>query len=387
VKLRILRGSPVAAAALAAGLLAAAAPAQAWNADTHEAIARAAFLISPDAASRVPADQLAAFFRELREPDPFDRMCERHRGPGARLDAAAEAEKAYRELGSSDASPYNRARLIARYLHYAADCAEPAAIAEGRRLPDFFANKNLVVFRQARPLAVPIAAALRDSSKRASWADDTPGAYSGVFRQAVNLTLDALLGLPGRLEAASEEPVVFVVNRLDSGFGALDERKVTVYHDVTINQRQAWVGLDATLKQGAEGFTTPDIMKLPGLHVVEWTPHAAGENATVTALLYNHQEFCASGVALKSAGWSMSVPGEIPPESVALVALQSPSRVALASVKATWASVACTSKARSENVFDAHNGRVVEGGGVSVPRFDLAKPLDLERRSGRVISR
>jgi hypothetical protein len=250
VKLRILRGSPVAAAALAAGLLAAAAPAQAWNADTHEAIARAAFLISPDAASRVPADQLAAFFRELREPDPFDRMCERHRGPGARLDAAAEAEKAYRELGSSDASPYNRARLIARYLHYAADCAEPAAIAEGRRLPDFFANKNLVVFRQARPLAVPIAAALRDSSKRASWADDTPGAYSEVFRQAVNLSLDALLGLPGPREAASGEPVIFVVNRLDSGFGAVDERKVTVYHEVTINQQKMYVGLDATLKQG-----------------------------------------------------------------------------------------------------------------------------------------
>ena len=371
------------------GLLAT--PARAWNADSHEAIAQAAFLISPEAAARVPAGQQQAFLREIREPDPFDRRCERHCGPQARVDAATEAEKAFHDLTAPGAAthPYDRARLLARYLHYAADCAVPAAVLEGKTsaIPDFFANKNFAVFREPRPLTLPLAAALRKARTRAAWADDTPGAYSSLFRQAVNVTIDALFALPGPPEGGpAADPVLLVINRLDSGTSTSWSTPFSYDRQITIEGQQAVVRTQGELREGGEGVFTPDILKVPGLHVVEWAFRTNGAAESVVALLYNHQDYCASNIVLRAGKWTSAVAGEIPPEQFCLVSLDAPPGVALPEVRASWASVRCTGGKR-DGLVDARKGLVVEGGGISAPRFDAARPLEPAGKPPRVLSR
>ncbi len=192
-------------------------------------IVRGACRLSPSAESRIPSDYRDAFFEAVAKADQLDPDCRAHRGPNARREAAKEAERALAELTAGPLSRYDRTRTFGRFLHYVADCAEPTPMAEGKlsMIPDFFANKDFLIFRERQELGAPLAASLRQRGGEAQWGEESIGTHAAIFRLAINLTIDAMLLLPQSAGAAvpADPPlVIFLVNQLDNGTFTRDPR-------------------------------------------------------------------------------------------------------------------------------------------------------------------
>lgn len=355
-------------------------PARAWDPETHEAIVKSALVLSPEAELRLPAEFRDALYEELRAADMMDRICRFHRGPGASKDPAAEAAKVAVELrGASTQRPYARARALGRYLHYVADCAVPTPIAEGRvfQIPDYWSNIDFVLYRQRVSLdPASLAGSLRAAGAEAQWGDDAPNAWPASFRLAVNMTVDALLLLPARPKAApipvaGDPPVVFVVNRQDTGRAG--------------SKDQVWAFGDsellfiAVVRTGDAGPIKRDMMKRQGVQVAEAVTHAQPTGTAVRAVLFNNGAPAACGIVLKAGKWSLAA-GDLSGGNLLPLAFELPKGTDLAKVKVTWTTSTCASAPGSGAISTA--SRIVLGATGSPPRFDRgAEVVDMHEAS------
>lgn len=304
----------------------------AWDGPTHVAIVAAASRLSPAVEKRIPAQFHDVFLQGLEQGDPRDSNCLSHRGAMARRRAAVEAQRILSDLTGPTAEqrPYQRAMLLGRYLHYVADCAVPGSLAEGRAVavPDFFSNKDFVVFRETRALKTPLSGSLETIGSEAQWADEAHGGESFVFRLAVNLTADALLltSGAGAVQEPAEPIVLFVINPLDNGTGMthseLYESTSYTYVGRTVFESYSF----GERRVGGGGVPLPDLLHRFGVQVVEWRSRREGEKVSVRALLFNNQPKCASDIVIGSRGSTASLTGiELSPLSLRNVALEIPS--------------------------------------------------------------
>lgn len=336
-------------AALAA-LLARPSTALAWDAEAHNAILDMALLLSPAAAARLPVEYRQELRKELRYPDSRDTLCRTHRGPAARVDAFAEAERELAALSRDGAPlrPYERAKAIGRYLHWVADAVAPRPIASGKvcEVLDFWANKDFIVFRERSPLARPLAAALRARAAEAEWADDTPAAQPAVLRLAVNSTIEALLLLPAPAGAATlpdDGPVLFLVNRIDTGLSGM--RTGLYYYEVSVPVGGGYVYEEsgiAEIRSGGQGERKADLMQRQRVQVAEQSARTnpAG-GASIRALVFNNLKVPACGVTVQSGRWSVPVGGTLPPGALRLASFDVPAGVDLRDLKLSSQTSGC----------------------------------------------
>lgn len=358
-------------------LLGAAAPALAWDPDSHEAIVRTALVLSPAAEGRLTTEFRDALFEELRNADLMDRICRYHRGPQPSKDVAAEAARAFAELrGAATQRPYVRARALGRYLHYVADLAVPTAIAQGRvyQVKDYWSNIDFVVYRERRTLdPAGLAAALRAAGNDAQWADDQPNAWPATFRLAVNLTIDALLLLPPRPDAAAapdQGPVVFVVNRQDTGRAG--------------NRNEIWAFGDseylfvAVVRVGEMGPIKRDMMRRRGVQVAEAATRVGENGTSVRAVLFNNSKDPACNILLQAGKWSLKA-GDLSSGDLLPLRFELPKGDDLSRVKVTWTTSTCSSPAVGGAL--ATNARIVLGATGAPPRFDRgAEVVNMEEK-------
>lgn len=359
--------------------------ARAWDPDMHVTILDAACLLSGRAAAALPGQFTDEMTEALRGPDPFDGICRTHSGPQARIDPAMEAEKLYRSLTSTTEPlrPYQRARAVGAYLHYVADSVEPAAIASGRAvsIPNFFANKDFVIFRRPTSLTPDLAASLRAAGRESQAADDLPGSYSAIFRQAVNVTADAILALKGRSGDPSDGgPVVFVVNRLDNGLSAT---KGYQYLRTTYSYSGDEVTESYSIGEnrvGGGGRIKSDMLKRQGVQVVEWTSKRTDSATAVTAMLFNNFDSCATDITVKAAHWTFPVSGTMGPHDLRLLSFEAPASANLDNATAVWKAGPCAPTS-GQGVVPTGAHVVVEGGGIGLPRFKPAPPVETWREN------
>ena len=356
-------------------------PARAWDDATHVSIVRGAFRLSPSVESRVPVDQRDAFLEAVAKADQIDPDCRNHRGPYAKREAASEAEKALSELNSGTLSAYRRARTLGRFLHYVADCAVPTPIAQGKLsvIPDFFSNKDFILFRERRELGTPLSLSLRERGGQAQWGEESIGVHAAVFRLAVNLTIDALLLLqpaPNAEVHADLPLVIFLVNRIDNG-------AFTPHSQIRIGY---W-SPDYSAKN-----LRSDFLNRNSLEVVEWQKRRSGSTAIARALLFNGTRTCATKVVLKTSSWLIPVPQvEMTPQTIRAVELETPPDVTLEQLYASSEAGDCGKRSIPgaiasdyRLVLDANGSPPqFEGAAMQMPSSKIATPLPLSRRRDR----
>jgi hypothetical protein len=384
------------AASLAAALSRPSA-ALAWDAEAHQAILDMALLLSPAAASRLPAEYREELRKELRYPDSRDTLCRTHRGPAARVDAFAEAERELAALSRAGAPlrPYERAKAVGRYLHWVADAVTPRPIASGKvcEVLDFWANKDFVVFRERSPLSQPLAAALRARAARAEWADDTPAAQPAVLRLAVNATIEALHLLPapaGGPALPDEGPVLFLVNRIDTGLSGM--RTGLYYYEVSVPVGGGYVYEEsgvAEIRSGGQGERKADLMQRQRVQVAEQSARTnpAG-GASIRALVFNNLKVPACGVTVQSGRWSVPVSGTLPPGALRLASFDVPAGVDLQDLRISSQTSGCA-PATADGIVPTDR-RLVLGTTGSVPRLaaeGASTVLQDGRRRGSTVAR
>ncbi|MBL8113057.1 MAG: hypothetical protein JNK60_09250 [Acidobacteria bacterium] len=361
------------AAALALGLLLSA-EALAWDPETHTGLEKAARLVSPAFAARLPLDFKDEFQRELAQPDLMDKICRNHRGPEAKIDVFAEAERQLLEL-RKPLRPYPRAQAIARYLHYVADCVVPPALASGQKfqLEDFWTNRDFILYRDRRPLAEPLAASLRLRAQEAAAAGGKPEAYTLVLRLALNTLVDAALLIPPRPGTEREldgGPLVFVVNRADNGYSGSQTDAFLVSEYYRQGNYIARVSYVAEMKSGGEGKKQADLMNRPGVQVAEAVEKSGPSGRVWEALLFNNTATCARKLRASAGGWALDYPDVMPPQSLLRVSATLPPGVPAAAVQLGYEATSCTGETPSAQAITGQ--RLVIGGSGGVPRFESA---------------
>jgi hypothetical protein len=366
-------------------------PARAWDGEAHRAILEIAMLLSPAAAARIPVEYREELLKEMQYPDSRDTLCRYHRGPSARVDPFAEAERelAFLTQGGPALRPYPRAKSIGRYLHWVADSVVPAPIAAGKvcEVLDFWANKDFVVFRERSPLAGPLSAALRARSEAAAWPEDGPSALPHVLRLAVNTTIEALLLLPaapGAPVASDEGPVLFIVNRIDTGLSGM--RSNLYYYEVS-QHVGGGVYLDeagiAEIRTGGQGEKKADLMQRERVQIAEQSSRKNPDGSvSIRALLFNNLKVPACDAAVQSGRWSFAIRGTLPPGGLRLASFDVPPGVDLRNLKLTSSTAGCPALVGDGVV--GTDRRVVLGNTGVVPRFQAeANSTDLGGPSAR----
>lgn len=314
--------------------------AQAWDAEAHKAILEMALLVSPAAASRVPAEYRDELFKEMQSPDSRDTLCRYHRGPLARVDPFGEAERelAFLTQGGASLKPYPRAKAIGRYLHWVSDGVVPAPIASGKvcEIMDFWGNKDFIVFRERSPLTAPLSASLKARSEAATWADDGPAAMPAVLRLAVNTTIEALLllpAIPGAPTVPDDGPVVFLVNRIDNGLASTKSD----YYYYEMRYRSGGFQVQdagiAEIRTGGDGEKKANLMQRQRVQIAEQSVRTRPDGGrSIRALVFNNTSAPVCDVALKSEKWNVPVSGTLPPGGLRLASFDVPPGVDLSTV-------------------------------------------------------
>lgn len=321
---------------LAAGALATrASVAFAWDAEAHRAIFDIALRLSPAAAARIPAEYRNELVRELREPDTRDTLCRYHRGPAARVDPFAEAERELAFLLRVDvpSKPYPRAKSIGRYLHWVADTVVPRSIAQGKvyEVLDFWANKDFIVYRERSALSAPLSQALRARAEQALWPDEGPSAQSSLLRLAVNTMIEAILLLPpppGRAADPDDGPVLFIVNRIDTGLSGM--RSNVYYYEMSYSAGGVSVGEAgfAEVRSGGQGEKKADLMQRMQVQIAEQAVRRSPDGSvSIRALVFNNLNMPACGVAIQSGDWRKTIDGTLPAGALHLLAFDVPPSV------------------------------------------------------------
>ncbi len=356
--------------------------ARAWDEATHVSIVRGACRLSPSAESRIRSDHRDAFFEAVAKADQIDPDCRAHRGPNARREAAREAERALAELTAGPLSRYDRARTFGRFLHYVADCSVPTPMAEGKyaMLPDFFSNKDFLIFRERQDLGAPLAVSLRQRGGEAQWGEESTGAHAAILRLAINLTIDAMLLLPqtGGAGVPADPPlVIFLVNRVDNGAFTRDSRL-----------RVPWWNPD---------YSAPNIRSDLGgraaVEVVEWRKRRSEGKAVARALLFNGTSGCATKIVLKTRSWLIPAPQiEMTPQTLRAVELETPPDVELEHLSASWTAGRCSTGGVFPSAIPTADRLMLEANG-HPPQFEgavshvvpskLVTPLPLGSRRDR----
>ncbi len=367
-----MRTSRVATFALA--LVLGSGTALAWDPETHVGLEKAARLVSPAFAARLPLEFKDEFQRELAQPDLMDKICRNHRGKEAKIDAFAEAERQLLEL-RKPLRPYPRAQAVARYLHYVADCVVPAGLATGQKfqLADFWTNRDFILYRERRPLTEPLAQALRQRAQEAAEAGTGPESYGLVLRLALNTLVDAAMLLPARPEAALEAdggPLVFVVNRADNGYSGMQTDAYVVSEFYRQGSCIAQVSYVAELKSGGEGRKQADLMNRPGVQVAEAVERNGPGGRSWEALLFNNAGTCARKLRATSGSWALAFPDVMPPQSLLRVSAALPPGVSAAAVQLGYEATSCAGETPSAQALTGT--RLVIGGSGGVPRFESA---------------
>lgn len=375
------------ALALAALALLAPAPARAWDPDIHVSVARAAVAISAAAEARVPLEHRDAYLKESAEPDFADKECRYHCSSG---DPAMEAEKILTALSNPKVvlRPYQRAQMIGRYAHWVMDVVAPANLRQGMapRMLNFFANQDFVFWRQPRPLAGPLAAALRARHDEAVWANvNVDSSSPALFRLVVNTVADALLLLPPRPEdakAADTGPVLFLVNRIDNGTAgrATSGEWIKTGHHYSdtydgssfVNSSGGWDTWSwrPGSKGGGQSFKKYDLLERKGVQIAELSSRVEGDQVTMRVVFFNNSPMCAAGVALKAEAWSWKLDETMPPHSLKLVEIKAPAEILSKHLGQTGKANDC----EGVKIASAVNAsrRLVYGNGGSAPAFDAA---------------
>lgn len=365
----------LATSALALALLLPPTTALAWDAAAHKAILEMALLLSPAAATRLPAEYREDLFKELQTPDSRDTLCRYHRGPLARTDAFAEAERelAWLTQAGAAAKPYPRAKAIGRYLHWVADGVVPPPIASGKvcEVMDFWGNKDFVVFRERSPLTGPLSTSLKARSEAAVWADDTAESMPAVLRLAVNTTVEALLLLPpipGVPAAPDEGSVVFLVNRIDNGLSA--NTSTYYYYEAVYGGGGVYVGESgiAEVRSGGQGKKKANLMQREQVQIAEQSVKTRpGGGLSIRALVFNNLAVPACDVGLRWESWHVSLSGTLPPGGLRLATFDVPPGVDLPRATLVSRSAGCPSTI-GEGVVRSDR-RVVLGSTGAVPGF------------------
>lgn len=373
----------------------------AWDAEMHTSIVDAALALSPAAEARLPPEFRDAFYRELREADYTDKNCRYHASLTGDRDAAAQAEKVYLELTnpSRPLKPYPRAQAVGRYLHYVADAVVPTALKlenGPNRLPTFFENRNLVLFRERQELALPLARALRASAAGISWGSNEQAASSMIYRLVVNVTVDAMLLLP--LRSAGEKvdegnPVIFIVNRMDNGLAA---KRVDGWVGHTTSQLTdiagpyQWVTTGTTTSTtwsyeahgGGESAKKASLMEQPGVQIAEMNVRQTASGSTIRALLFNNAEHCASDVLLKMGTWKWAMPEKMPPGSLRMVEVELPANLSARKLTSAYSTEQCSGTLDTSK-FLSTKRRLVIGNTGAPPRFQgVAAEINLSQPRG-----
>lgn len=348
----------------------------AWDPEAHRAILETAMLLSPAAAARIPAEFRDELLKEMQYPDSRDTLCRYHRGSSVRVDAFAEAERelAFLRQEGPAPRPYPRAKSIGRYLHWVADSVVPVPIAEGRvcEVLDFWANKDFVVFREKWPLAGQLSLALRARSEAAGWPEDGPSALPYVLRLAVNTTIEALLLLPpipGAPVARDEGPVLFIVNRMDTGLSGM--RSNLYYYEVT-QHVGGGVYVDAAgiteIRTGGQGEKKADLMQRERVQIAEQSARRKPDGSvSIRALVFNNLRVPACDASVQSGRWNVPIRGTLPPGGLLLASFDVPPGVDLRSLKLTSSTAGCPTTIGDGVVRT--DQRVVLGNTGVVPRF------------------
>ncbi|MCM3877724.1 MAG: hypothetical protein NEA02_15060 [Thermoanaerobaculia bacterium] len=374
----LLRAFRPAAAVLALGLFAA--PAGAWDRDTHVAIVNAALRLSPAAAARIPAGQRSVTSQAAAETDMLDRECVYHPTGAGPKAPPAEAERALERLRSGKGldRPYLRAQSIGRYIHYVADAAMPADLLS-REHPypatELFANRNFVVFHEGRALTLPLARSLVERGRDALWGDPGEGSLTSAFRVAVNLTVEALLLLPPESGVRVEDPegpALFLVNSIDNGLGSkkVGEKFIGSTTEQTRNGTIVWDHYIEYMQKDPIGDRAPYLVsEKAGLHILEWNPRASGATATIRALLFNNDDTCATKIILASGSWKSTLPIRIGPRAVRIAEFEGPAGLSHEGMYRTWTPQPCTGTIDAGSSFPTAR-RVIVGLNGQAPTFD-----------------
>lgn len=342
-------------------LLAYAGSARAWDPDSHAAIARAALLLSPAAAARIPDGQTAYFIHDAREADLSDRACLYHvAGSFGRRDPAVEVEKLYTQLLGSKGlqSPYPRSQALGRYVHFVADCVTPETLLKNPNgTPTFFRGKDFVVFREPLPLRSPLAERLRQLEEEAQWDDPGNGADTARFRFAVNLVVDALLVLPPVRAIPADEPVPILVaynpqtSRVQSG-GILHRALLRDGSPLVRNTGDPVAGEERLRFDGEGAGQLRTFFDQRGLHLVEWRSRRSGSANIVRVLLYNNGGNCVADVRLRKEAekpWKVVLPlGRVTPHSFRTAEFLAPLVLKMTELTMEWRPFECKGPFDSE---------------------------------------
>ena len=400
---------PLLRIALVATLVLSGRSALAWDREMHTSIVDAALALSPAAEARLPLEFRDAFYRELREADALDKDCRYHPSSTGDRDAAAQAEKAYLELTNPGRvlKPYARAQVIGRYLHYVADAVVPTALKGENvpnRLPNFFENRNLLLFRERQELAAPIARALRARAVGVSWGSNEQAASSMIYRLVVNVTADALMLLPLRSPGEKVDegsPVIFIVNRMDNGLAA-KKTSGSVGHTTTrmsdIGGPYQWYtygggsnitsGSTTTTSWsyeshgGGESSKKSNLMEQPGVQIAEMNVRQTDRGSTIRALLFNNSEHCASDVVLKMGTWKWVMPERMPARALRMVEVDLPKDLNERKLTSSYKTEQCAGALETGN-FLSSDRRLVIGNTGAAPRFQgVAVEVNLSQPRG-----
>ena len=270
-------------------------PARAWDPELHVAVFEAARQISPVLDSRFDPAYTEDVLAGLRDADPSDALCQRHRGVAGHAEAWDSAESTLASLRTPHPSwtPRQRARAFGVYLHYVADCTAPAAAIKDRLRTVPF---DLAVYREKRPLTEPLAAALKARSAGTLATESGYEAVTPAFRAAANLTIEAALLVPPRGDVREPEDV-----------GPVLLAPVLIIEE----------------KVGGRRVETARILHA-GLHVLEWIARSTPGASVVRALVQNNLEFCVRHVFFRVGDWVGGVSASIPSQSLAYLEFPGP---------------------------------------------------------------
>ncbi len=290
------------ALALSCGLLVAP-TALAWDPDAHVSIFQAAVALSPAFEKQLPPLQRDALERGVKEADPADAKCLKHRANPKQV-ALARAAEYYEKIKAAPPGTSTRsyALLVGQFIHYLGDVTTPRLVIKMEDDPKVPLNiHDIVVPRIARPLGdKPFADVLRERAEEALLPVPAVSSLPEVYRLAVNLLLDVFDTFPNAAEARKLAPV---------------PDGLVVASPATVITRGQW---------GGASFRQMTRLKIANFHLLDWAAYPSTSGNRVKALVYNATDFCVSEVFLHSEGFGTKVKVDMPPGALRFVDFEGP---------------------------------------------------------------
>lgn len=275
----------------------------AWDPDAHVSIYQAAVALSPAFEKQLPPSNRDALERGVKEGDPADARCLKHRTNPKQV-ALTRAAEYYAKVKAAPPGTTSRshALLVGQLIHYLTDVATPRLVIKQEEDPRVPLNiHDIVVPRLARPLGErPIADVLRDRAEEALQPVPSVGSLPEVYRLAVNLLLDVFETFPDATEA----------------------RRIAPAPEGLIVASPAWVVTRG--QYGKSGFRQMTRLKIANFHLLDWAAYPTASGFRVKALVFNAGDLCVSDVFLSSERFVTKLKVDLPPGSLRFVDFDGP---------------------------------------------------------------